>query len=96
MDYNKILNKNAVKILDVLSRESLYFNQICELTGIKSKNNLLKNLNLLVNSNVLKKQANKSNTFYSLNYDNAVGRNKPRGEVMINAQLIYVCAAGTF
>lgn len=70
MDYYKILNKNVIKIIDVLKKDRLYFNQIYELTHIKSKNNLLKNLNLLVNLKILNKEKNKSNTFYSINYEN--------------------------
>lgn len=69
MDYYKILNKNVIKIIEVL-KDRLYFNQIHELTHIKSKNNLLKNLDLLVNLKILNKEKNKSNTFYSINYEN--------------------------
>lgn len=70
MDYYKILNKNVIKILDVLKKDRFYFNQIYELTKIKSKNNLLKNLNSLVNHKILNRDKNKGNTFYSLNYEN--------------------------
>ncbi len=71
MDYN-IFNKNTLKITQVLmeAENKLYLNQIYELTKIKSKNNLVKNLNMLVNFNILEKEKNKSNTFYSLNYEN--------------------------
>jgi predicted nucleotidyltransferase len=69
MDYDKLLNKNVIKILTVLKKKC-YFNQISELSGIKSKNNLLKNLDLMVSLKVLKKEKNKSNTFYSVNYEN--------------------------
>lgn len=71
MDY-KLINKNVLKILEALERDKLYFNQIQEITKIKSKNNLLKNLNNLVDMNILKKDKNKSNTFYSINYENNV------------------------
>lgn len=70
MDYCKLLNKNVIKIIEALSKGSLYFNQISELTGIKSKNNLLKNLSLMVKLNILIREKNKSNTFYSINYNN--------------------------
>lgn len=70
MDYYDILNKNVIKIIDVLKKDRLYFNQIYELTYIKSKNNLLKNLDNLVNLKILNKEKNKSNTFYSINYEN--------------------------
>jgi len=70
MDYYKILNKNAIKIIEILNKNRLYFNQISELTHIKSKNNLLKNLDMLVQMKILKKEKNKSNTFYSINYEN--------------------------
>ncbi|MBU1204213.1 MAG: nucleotidyltransferase domain-containing protein [Nanoarchaeota archaeon] len=70
MDYYSLLNKNVINILEVINQKKLYFNQISELTGIKSRNNLLKNLNKLVDLKILKKEKNKSNTFYSINYDN--------------------------
>ena len=70
MDYYKLLNKNVIKIIEVLKAGKLYFNQISELTNIKSKNNLLKNLNLMVQMKILKKEKNKSNTFYNINYQN--------------------------
>ena len=72
MDYNKITNKNAIKILEDLEGKRLYFSQIHELTKIKSKNNLVKNLDLLAEFNILKKEKGKGNTFYSINYDNFV------------------------
>ena len=72
MDY-KILNKNAMKIIDCLKNsEKMYFNEIYEKTCIKSRNNLLKNLNLMVNLRLLKKEENKSNTFFRINYENYV------------------------
>lgn len=75
MDYLDILNKNVIRILDVLKKERLYFNQIYERTKIKSKNNLVKNLNLMTKLNILKKEKNKSNTFYKINYDNIFSLN---------------------
>jgi len=69
-DYYGILNKNVIKILEVLKKEKLYFNQIYEQTGIKSKNNLLKNLNLMADLKILKKEKAKGNTFYNINYEN--------------------------
>lgn len=71
MDYEQI-NKNSLKIIEVLKERKSYFNEIYEKTKIKSKNNLLKNLNLLTSNNILIKEENKSNTFYSLNYSNSV------------------------
>jgi len=44
MDYT-IINKNSIKIIEILKEGRTYFNEIHEKTGIKSKNNLLKNLN---------------------------------------------------
>ena len=70
MDYNKLLNKNIIKILEVLKKERLYFNQISELADIKSKNNLLKNLNVMTDLKILKKEKSKGNTFYNINYEN--------------------------
>ena len=70
MDYYRILNKNVIKVIESLKKEKLYFNQISGLTGIKSKNNLLKNLDSLVKLKILIKEKNKSNTFYNINYDN--------------------------
>ncbi len=72
MDYKELINKNALKIVETLGKNKYYFNQIQERTKIKSKNNLLKNLNNLVEINVLKKEKNKSNTFYSVNYENNI------------------------
>ncbi len=70
MDYYKLLNKNVIKIIEALSKGRLYFSQISGMAGIKSKNNLLKNLNLMVNLKILVREKNKSNTFYSINYNN--------------------------
>ena len=70
MDYYNLLNKNVIKIIKVLGKGRIYFNQISELTGIKSKNNLIKNLNSMAQLKILKKEKNKSNTFYSINYEN--------------------------
>lgn len=67
MDYKQI-NKNSLKIIEILKEGKAYFNEIYEKTRIKSKNNLLKNLNLLTTSKILIKEKNKSNTFYSVNY----------------------------
>jgi len=73
MDYYKILNKNAMKIINCLkNREKMYLNEIYEKTAIKSKNNLLKNLNSMVDLKLLKKEENKSNTFFRINYENYV------------------------
>ncbi len=69
MDY---LNKNTIKIIESLKNGKLYFNEIYEKTKIKSKNNLLKNLKILTFNKLLIKKANKSNTFYSLNYSNNI------------------------
>jgi len=71
MDYLNV-NKNIIKIIEVLGEGRAYLNEIHEKTGIKSKNNLLKNLNSLTNNKILTKEENKSNTFYSLNYQNNV------------------------
>ncbi len=71
MDYSDI-NKNVIKIIEVLVEGRAYFNEIYEKTRIKSKNNLLKNLNSLTNNKILIKEENKSNTFYSLNYKNNI------------------------
>jgi len=71
MDYSNI-NKNVIRIIKVLAEGRAYLNEIYEKTGIKSKNNLLKNLNLLTKNKILIKEENKSNTFYSLNYQNKV------------------------
>ena len=69
MDYS-IISKNVMKIIEVLAEGKTYFNEIYEKTRIKSKNNLLKNLNLLTTNKILIRNENKSNTFYSLNYRN--------------------------
>jgi len=71
MDYKQI-NKNSLKIIEILKEGKAYFSEIYEKTGIKSKNNLIKNLNLLASSKILIKEENKSNTFYSINYANSV------------------------
>jgi predicted nucleotidyltransferase len=71
MDYNQI-NKNSIKIIDALKEGKAYFSEIYEKTGIKSKNNLLKNLNLLVSNKILIKEEKKANTFYSINYSNNI------------------------
>ena len=67
MDYS-IISKNVIKIIEVLAEGKAYFNEIYEKTKIKSKNNLLKNLNLLTVNKLLIRNENKSNIFYSLNY----------------------------
>lgn len=72
MDCFKIINKNVIKIIDALRKGELYFNQIYELTGIMSKNNIVKNLDFLTELKVIKKKKNKSNTFYSINYENDI------------------------
>src|SRR3989339_418316 len=69
MDFNW-LNKTNVRILERLIGGKDYFNQIHEKTGIKSKNHLLKNLNLLEEKKILIKEKNRSNTFYEINFDN--------------------------
>jgi len=71
MDYS-IISKNVIKIIEVLAEGKAYFNEIYEKTKIKSKNNLLKNLNLLTVNKLLIRNENKSNTFYSLNYRNNI------------------------
>ncbi|VVB77924.1 Nucleotidyltransferase domain protein [uncultured archaeon] len=68
--YFDLINKNTLKIIRELRLERLYFNQISERTSIKSKNNLLKNLNNLVLAKILIKEQNKSNTYYKINYEN--------------------------
>ncbi len=68
MDYTKIFNKNALKILEILKVRRLYFNQIYEETKIKSKNNLLKNLSMMEKLKIITKEQGKGNTFYSINY----------------------------
>ena len=72
MDYNNILNKNALKIIESLRKNRLYLNQIYEETKIKSKNNLLKNLDIMRKLNIVKMEKNKGNTFYSINYENNI------------------------
>ncbi|MEK6915657.1 MAG: nucleotidyltransferase domain-containing protein [Nanoarchaeota archaeon] len=71
MDYNKI-NKNSIKIIEILIYGKAYFNEIHEKTGIKSKNNLLKNLNNFVEARILLKEEKKANTFFSINYSNSI------------------------
>lgn len=72
MDYNQLLNKNTLKILEVLREKQLYFSQIYEKTKIKSKNNILKNLKAMTELGILKKDKGKGNTFYKMNYDNLI------------------------
>lgn len=72
MDYEKLLTSSTLKILRVFKKEKLYFNQIAELTHMKSRSNLLTALNRLVITNVLKRTETKGNTFYSLNYDSGI------------------------
>ena len=57
MDYSTV-NRNAIKIIEVLADGRAYLNEIYEKTGIKSKNNLLKNLNSLTNNKILIKEEN--------------------------------------
>ncbi len=71
MDYRKI-NKNSIKIIEVLDSGRCYFNEIYEKTKIKSKNNLSKNLKALTSIKILIKERKKSNTFYSINYLNTL------------------------
>ena len=71
MDYEEI-NKNSIKIIEILAERKAYFSEIYEKTKIKSKNNLLKNLNLLASNKILIKEERKSNTFYSINYLNNI------------------------
>jgi len=71
MDYS-IFNRNSIKIIEVLSEGKVYFSEIYEKTGIKSRNNLLKNLNLLNSNKILIKEEKKSNTFYSINYSSNI------------------------
>ncbi len=70
-NYYNAINKNTLKIVETLSKGKLYFNQIYELSGIKSKNNILKNLNLMEVLKVVKKEKRKGNTFYSINHENS-------------------------
>jgi predicted nucleotidyltransferase len=65
----ELINKNTCKIIDNLS-DRRYLNELAEITKIKSKNNLLKNLRNLSKANVIIIEKNRSNTFYSLNYNN--------------------------
>lgn len=65
-----IINKNVAKIVELFGNSPLYFNQICEISGIKSRNNLLKNLNMLVEAGILKREHGKNNTFYELDKTN--------------------------
>tara|TARA_Y100000310_G_scaffold184656_1_gene184788 strand:- start:57 stop:623 length:567 start_codon:yes stop_codon:yes gene_type:complete len=69
MDY---INKNSIRIIEILKERKAYFNEIYEKSKIKSKNNLLKNLTLLTANKLLIKEENKSNTFYSVNYSNNI------------------------
>ncbi|MDP1728796.1 MAG: nucleotidyltransferase domain-containing protein [archaeon] len=71
MDY-KNLNGNSLKIIEALNEKKHYFNELHEKTGIRSKNNLLRNLNSLTQNGILIKEKNKSNTFYSINYSNSI------------------------
>jgi predicted nucleotidyltransferase len=71
MDYKQI-NNNSLKIIEVIKEGRAYFNEIHKRTGIKSKNNFSKNLNLLTLSNILIKEENKSNTYYSINYSSSL------------------------
>ena len=71
MDYN-IINKNSIRIVEALNERKAYFSEIYKKTGIKSKNNLLKNLDLLVTNKVLIKEEKTANTYYFLNYSNNV------------------------
>ncbi len=71
MDYS-IFNKNSIKIIGVLRERKFYFNEIYKKIKIKSKNNLLKNLNLLASDKIIIKEEKKANTFYSVNYSNNV------------------------
>ncbi|MBU0907101.1 MAG: nucleotidyltransferase domain-containing protein [Nanoarchaeota archaeon] len=69
MDY-KVINKNSLRIIEIVSGGREYFNEVHKKTGIKSKNNLLKNINVLVGSKILIKEEMKANTYFSLNYAN--------------------------
>ncbi|MFH1289829.1 MAG: nucleotidyltransferase domain-containing protein [Nanoarchaeota archaeon] len=66
------MNKNVLKILEVLGKGKNYFSQIHELSGIKSKNNLLRNLTRMTELNVVKKEKGKGNTHYSVNYESSL------------------------
>ena len=52
--------------------EKRYFSQIYQECGIKSKNNLLKNLNILTKFKIIKKDVGKGNTFYAINYESSL------------------------
>ena len=67
-----MINKNSLRIIEVVSRDREYFNEIHKKTGIKSKNNLLKNIDVLVKNKVLIRDEMKANTYFSLNYTNNV------------------------
>lgn len=67
MDY---INKNSLKIVEVLEEKEFYFNELYEKVKIRSKNNLLRNLKKLTEKQILIKRKNKSNTYYTLNYTN--------------------------
>ncbi len=71
MDYDNI-NKNSIKIIQVLKERRAYFSEIYQKTGIKSKNNLLKNLNALTQGKIITKEKNNSNTYYSPNYSSKI------------------------
>lgn len=71
MDYKQI-NNNSIRIIEVLVEGKAYFSEIYEKAKIKSKNNLLKNLNLLTSNKILIKEEKRSNTFYSINYPSSV------------------------
>ena len=71
MDYEQI-NKNSIKIIEILKEGRAYFSEIYEKAKIKSKNNLLKNLQMLTSGKILIKEKKKSNTFYSINYSNTI------------------------
>src|SRR3989339_876629 len=87
MDFNW-LNKTNVKILERLIGGKDYFNQIHEKTGIKSKNHLLKNLNLLEEKKILIKEKNRSNTFYEIIFNNLKDFNSK------NEQIAHVLKSG--
>jgi len=75
MDYKEkfnFVNKNVLVIMEMLQEKTMYLNELAEKSKIKSKNNLLKNLDKLVKIKALNKEQNKSNTFFSLNYENPV------------------------
>ena len=70
MDYN-IINKNSIKIIELLNEGRAYFSEIHKKTGIASKNNLLKNLSLLTANKIIVKEEKTANTYYSLNYSSS-------------------------